>query len=214
MKRTAFIIDGFNLYHSACDASEALGLRGRGTKWLDLSSLCRSYLALVGGKAQLESIHYFSALATHLETRKPDVTTRHRTYLEALRNAGVMVELSRFKLKDVTCPKCRHKFTRAEEKETDVATAAKLLELFYADKCDAAVLVTGDTDIAPAVRITTSLFPLKQVCFAFPFARKNKELAKLVSISFTISKESYGKHQFADPLVLHAGKILAKPSTW
>jgi uncharacterized LabA/DUF88 family protein len=214
MKRTAFIVDGFNLYHSACDASDAMGLRGRGTKWLDLSSLCCSYLAQIGGGAQLDSVHYFSALATHLEPVKPDVTVRHRIYLEALRDTGVGIELSKFKLKDVKCPACSHAFRRAEEKETDVAIAAKLLEVFATDRCDAAVLMTGDTDIAPAVRTAASLFPLKQICFAFPFARKNKELSKLVSVSFTMAKESYRKHQFPNVFTLSTGRLLEKPDSW
>lgn len=189
-------------------------MAGRGTKWLDLKRLCASYLSQIGGGAQLERIYYFSALATHLEAVKPDVTIRHRLYLECLEDAGVTVELSRFKIKDVTCPNCRRVFQRAEEKETDVAVACKLVEVLYRDECDTAVLVTGDTDIAPAVRTVSTLFPLKRVCFAFPFGRKNKELAKLVTTSFRISKESYARYQFPDPLTLSSGKVVAKPKTW
>ncbi|HEX7706207.1 MAG TPA: hypothetical protein VF701_07085 [Thermoanaerobaculia bacterium] len=81
MNRTTFIVDGFNLYHSVCDASRALGLAGAGVKWLNLRKLCESYLSLIGGPAQLERIYYFSALATHLESAKPDLTLRHRAYL-------------------------------------------------------------------------------------------------------------------------------------
>lgn len=158
MNRTTFIVDGFNLYHSVCDASRALGLAGSGVKWLNLSKLCESYLALVGGPAHLERIYYFSALATHLESAKPDLTLRHRAYLECLEDTGVVVELSRFKMKDIVCRQCGHKFQRAEEKETDVALAAKLLEVLHKDECDTAVLVTGDTDIAPAVRAASALF--------------------------------------------------------
>jgi hypothetical protein len=44
--RTAFIIDGFNLYHSVVDAGEHLDVS---TKWLDISALCDSYLYRVGG---------------------------------------------------------------------------------------------------------------------------------------------------------------------
>lgn len=214
MNRTTFIVDGFNLYHSVCDASRTLGLAGSGVKWLNLSKLCASYLSLVGGQAQLERIYYFSALATHLEAAKPDLTLRHRTYLECLEDSGVVVELSRFKMKDIACRQCGYRFQRAEEKETDVALAAKLLEILHRDECDTAVLITGDTDIAPAVRTASALFPLKRVCFGFPFGRKNKELAKLVSTSFRISKEAYASHQFTDPVNLKSGKIISKPGKW
>jgi len=214
MNRTTFIVDGFNLYHSVCEASNVLGLAGTGTKWLDLSKLCESYLSLIGGGAQLDRIYYFSALATHLEPAKPDLTMRHRLYLQCLEDSGVVVELSRFKMKDVRCRNCGHVFQRAEEKETDVALACKLLEVLFNDDCETAVLVTGDTDIAPAVRAASSLFPLKRVAFAFPFGRKNKELAKLVSTAFRISKEAYVNHQFPDPVILKSGKAISKPAKW
>jgi len=47
VSRTAFIIDGFNVYHSLIDASKNLGLPGEtGTKWLNLRGLCESYIPL------------------------------------------------------------------------------------------------------------------------------------------------------------------------
>ena len=55
--RTVFIIDGFNLYHSVKQASKDLGLADKGTKWLDIRSLCSSYLYILGGNAQLEKIY-------------------------------------------------------------------------------------------------------------------------------------------------------------
>ena len=63
MNRTAFLVDGFNLYHSLVDASRDTG--GVGTKWLDLRALCASYLSGIGGGAQISQIVYFSALAVH-----------------------------------------------------------------------------------------------------------------------------------------------------
>lgn len=212
--RAIFVIDGFNLYHSVKQASRDLRLGGTGTKWLDLNALCSSYLHLLGKSASLSGIFYFSALATHIEAFKPDVTQRHRLYLRAIEDSGVRVELSRFKPKDLRCPSCAHKFRRHEEKETDVAIAAKLLEIFGTDAADTAVLVTGDTDLAPAVRTAISLYPSKKICFAFPYARKNKELSQLVPGCFQISKEAYANHQFQDPLLLSDGSLVAKPAEW
>ncbi|HYC91602.1 MAG TPA: NYN domain-containing protein [Thermoanaerobaculia bacterium] len=212
MERITFLIDGFNFYHSAKSAAYTLNQSEAGTKWLDISSLCRSYLHLFGRSAVLHEIHYFSALAKHLEAAKPDVTARHRAYLACLEDSGVKVELSRFKKKRFRCDKCGSNLKRHEEKETDVALAAKLLELFINDSCERVVLVTGDTDIAPAVRTAKRLFPQKAVCFAFPYDRKNEELAQLVSMCFP--KEAYARHQFADPYVTARGVAIAKPPKW
>lgn len=101
-----------------------------------------------------------------------------------------------------------------EEKETDVAIAAKLLELVFTDTCDAVVLVTGDTDLAPAVRTAQNSFPEKDIRFALPYKRHNNELRKMAPHSFTIGKEAYRNHQFSDPYRLASGEIVYKPHSW
>lgn len=212
MDRVTFLIDGFNLYHSVCNASKDLG--GASTKWLDIRGLCSGYIYLLGKTAVLHEIHYFSALATHLEASNPDVTKRHRDFIKCLQSTGVIAELNRFKRKSMRCPSCGHRYDRYEEKETDVSIALKLLELFITDSCDTVILVTGDTDLAPAVRTAKKLFSSKRALFAFPYKRKNNELAQLAPESFEISKEQYTKHQFPDPYALPDGSRVNKPSKW
>lgn len=214
MNRTTFLVDGFNLYHSVKTASRDLGLGGSGTRWLDIRSLCDSFLHLIGNNAQTSEIYYFSALAKHLENRKPDVTLRHKTYIRCLEDSGVIVELHRFKKSLTVCHKCNQTFNRREEKETDVAIAARLFGIFCLDKCDTAVLMTGDTDIVPAVKTAQRIFPQKEIVFLMPYKRHNKELANLVLKHFDISSHNYTKHQFADPFVTKKKKLVHKPSSW
>jgi uncharacterized LabA/DUF88 family protein len=214
MNRTAFLIDGFNLYHSVKSASHDLGLQGAGTKWLDIHSLCRSYLHAIGNNAQLTGIFYFSALARHIEAFKPDVVKRHLLYTESLQATGVSVVLSRFKKKQIPCDHCGQKIKRYEEKETDVALAVKLMEILLTDQCDTAMLMTGDTDIVPAVKTAQKLFSQKTIGFLLPYKRHNQELAKLASLHIEIKKESYTRHQFPDPVTTPTGKVLSKPTTW
>ncbi|MGB3515782.1 MAG: NYN domain-containing protein [Elainellaceae cyanobacterium] len=212
MNRITFLIDGFNLYHSLCCASK--DSNGTSTKWLDLRGLCSGYLHIFGQDAVLEDIYYFSALAEHLDATNPGVTKRHKSYIECLRATGVTTEISRFKKKEIRCPYCKEKHTKYEEKETDVSLALKLLELFVADQCDTAVLVTGDTDLAPAYRTAKNLFSGKKVVFAFPYKRKNKELAKLAPGSFEISRKKYGQHQFPNPVIALDQSEVFKPENW
>ena len=214
MNRTSFLIDGFNLYHSVKTASHDLGLNGSGTRWLDIRSLCESFLHLIGNNAQTSDIYYFSALAKHLEMRKPDVTVRHKTYIRCLEHSGVIVELHRFKKSLTYCQKCNQTFNRREEKETDVAMATRMLELLFLDKCDTIVLMTGDTDIVPAVKTAQRIFPKKEIAFLMPYKRHNKEIADLVVKHFDISSQNYTKHQFADPFVTKKKKLIHKPLSW
>jgi len=80
--------------------------------------------------------------------------------------------MGRFKAKDVYCNGCKRIVKHYEEKETDVAISVKLLELFVLDQFDSIVLVTGDTDIMPAIKTAFKLFPFK---------RKTNELEKIAT---------------------------------
>ena len=213
MGRTAFLIDGFNLYHSLLEAGR-LGM-GRAALWLDIRALCSDYLAhagqAAGTRAALTSIDYFSAVPTH---RSRDKAQRHTLYMDCLRGTGVRVHLGRFKGKDVTCPLCKQTSRRHEEKETDVAIAVRLFELCHEDQADIIALVTGDTDLAPAVRICRRLFPEKTIFFIFPFRRSNNELAQLAPESIKMKLRSVQRHQFPDPLTLPNGRQIRKPPHW
>ncbi len=212
MNRISFLVDGFNVYHSAKDARA--DLRGASTLWLDLNSLLASYISIFGRDAKLSEIHYFSALAKHIDSKRPGTTKKHRDYIDCLRSTGVKIHLGRFKFKTVWCGNCKTYNPHYEEKETDVAISLKLMELFHSDICDTAALVTGDTDLAPAVRMAADVFPDKTICFAFPYKRKNKELAAITSMSFRIKKERYAAHQFPDLYTGVSGRTISKPTNW
>ncbi len=210
MKRASFLVDGFNLYHSLKAAQRVLD--GTSTKWLDIRSLCRSYLYLFGKDARLTHVFYFTALASHLGD--PRKVARHQKYIECIKSTGVHICLSRFKKKSIHCDKCNSWLLRHEEKETDVAMAVKVLELFHTNQSDIVVLVTGDTDLAPAARTVDRLFPNATIAFAFPYGRMNAELRNLAPASFKIHKRHYAKHQLSDPVVIPNKSPIHKPATW
>jgi uncharacterized LabA/DUF88 family protein len=209
MNRVIFLVDGFNLYHSCKDISRFSGLR---VKWLDIRSLCWSYLPLISRDAKLERIYYFTAFAFHLND--PGVIQRHQDYIKCLQETGIIPKLGRFKPKDMDCPHCNRRIIRHEEKETDVAIAMKLSEILFKNICDTAVLMTGDTDLTPAIKHTKRLFPDKTIIFAFPYRRANAELAQIAPGSFKIHKGSYVRHQFPGIVVLRNGTYTEKPDSW
>ncbi len=213
MNRTAFVVDGFNVYHSLVDAQRHTGWPVM--KWLDLRRLCEAYLSAVGqmggGRASLVAVDYFSAPPSH---HAPDKIARHATYMRCLRKAGVNVELASFKRKDRHCPICKQEFVAHEEKETDVALASRLFEICFRGEADTVVLMTGDSDLAPAVRMCKRLFPGVLIVFAFPYGRVNPELRSIAPESFSMKPRSYTKHQFPDPLVFPDGTSIPKPTTW
>ncbi|MFH1504445.1 MAG: NYN domain-containing protein [Candidatus Omnitrophota bacterium] len=211
MNRVIFLIDGFNVYQSILSLKRSIGYRA---KWLNLHSLCKSYLSLFGKDAAFQDIYYFSALAHYLSAKYPAKVSKHENYIACLKSLGINIELGRFKEKDVFCDRCKSTILKHEEKETDVAIGVKLLEILFTDSCDSVVIMSGDTDLSPAVRRSTKLFPNKKIIFAFPFARKNKELLSLAPGSFSISKKQYVRHQLPNPVILADEKEIYKPSSW
>lgn len=209
--RVSFLVDGFNLYHSVKDAQRKTGVCA---KWLNLRAFCESYLQLFGKEARLEEIHYFSAYAGHLAGRNPDVVTRHQVLVRAFEHTGIRVEMGHFKPKDVFCFNCKKNMVRHEEKETDVAMAVRLVELVTADLCDLAVVLTGDTDIAPGIRTAKRLAPTKRVCALMPYKRANAELQQISDHSIQIRAESYGRYLFPAHITLADGRMLTKPASW
>jgi len=211
MNRIIFLIDGFNIYHSTLDIKRHTGYS---TKWLDLASLCKSYIHLFGKDAKVEAIYYFSAIPYYLGAQNPGKIKRHKNYIDCLESSGINIELGRFKEKYIFCDKCRSMVLKHEEKETDVKIAIKVVEVFLNDDCDTTVIVSGDTDLSSAIRKCRTLFHDKKIVFSFPYARKNKELASLSPGSFSINKKQYIKHQFPNPVILKDGRKIFKPTSW
>ena len=209
--RVTFLIDGFNVYHSIKDGDKS---DTQSLRWLDVMSLCRSCVPVLGSDATFENAWYFSAYAEFLRPSKPQVVNRHRTYVAALENSGVKVSLGRFKEKDVWCSACRNSTSVHEEKETDVAIAAKMFEVLHTDACDTVVLVSGDTDLIPAIRTVQRLFSDKEVVVAFPDKRTNAQLRQAVPFSFKIRRKRYEQNQFPENIMLATGRVLKKPTGW
>lgn len=214
-KKVSFLVDGFNVYHSL---KTLQGMSGASVKWLDLRLLCDRYLQAVrngtGERVDLANIHYFSALAEHLVSRKPDVVERHKEYIRAVEASGVHVHLARFKRKEVRCPICGKAFARYEEKETDVAIGLKLVEVLARKECQTVVLVTGDTDLIPAISTARRLFSHCRVGVAFPFLRHNRSLADHADFSFKIDQRAVMKAQFPPRVVLGDGSEIVRPAGW
>lgn len=214
-KYVSFLVDGFNLYHSLREIERLAKVP---VKWLDLRALCESYLQAVrngiGERVEIAGIHYFSALAHHLSRMDPGIVERHRDYVAALENRGVSVALSQFKLKDIPCPHCRRTFTRAEEKETDVALGVKLIEVLARNECDTAVLVTGDTDLIPAIRAARRLFPHRKIGVGFPFLRHNAALKLASDYHFRIGQKDVERSRLPNHIQLADGRTLTKPASW
>ena len=74
------------------------------------------------------------------------------------------------------CDKCGHPAYHPQEKKTDVNIATSLICDALEEKYDTAILVTGDSDLVPAIQAAKRLRPAKRFIVAFPPNRYSEEI--------------------------------------
>ena len=215
--RVAFFVDGFNLYHSIAAFTEEAS--DESVKWLDLQGLARGIQPLISPKASLASIHYFTALPEHLYLANPGRLQRHRTYLRALTAHGSMrpsIVLGRIAQQQVQVRAAMGVVTGSlwREKGTDIALAMALLREASKGDLDEAVIVSGDADYLPAVKVFREMYPRLGLRFAFPRGRASKELSRETLNSFTLTSAAYLSHRLPERIRLPSGKWLHCPAEW
>jgi uncharacterized LabA/DUF88 family protein len=155
MARVYFLVDGFNIYH-ALDTNPGW----HKFKWLSFTQLAACFVPK-GDK--LEGVEFFATLATW----DPGKIARHKLLIKANENEGVVIRYGEFKRRDRRCRVCGKFFQTFEEKQTDVNIALRLFELAVQDRYDRAVIVSGDTDLLPAMKAVQRTFPSKKLAFSF-----------------------------------------------
>jgi len=155
--RSIIYIDGFNFYYGA--------VRGTAYKWLNLEECFRR---LRPGD-DIQRIYYFTALVDGSKG------SRQQQYLKALTTLTLVhVILGKFKLKQVTCRinACKYPgsriFEMPEEKRTDVNIALQLLDDAHHDRADRFVIVSGDSDLVPALEMIKAQWPDKKFIVYVP----------------------------------------------
>lgn len=203
MDRVKAYVDGFNLYH---------GLKqkhGRKYLWLDLEALAGR---LVRPSQRLIAVDYFTA-------RVRDQTAAERrqaTYLDALAAHSPLVTVveGRFQEKTHYCRSCGNQWSSYEEKETDVSIAVKLVEDGVRQVFDTALLISGDSDMCPAVRSLKRICPGKRVVAVFPPKRHSSELTRVADGILRISDANIRQSQLPVSVVNTTGISLKRPNYW
>ncbi len=173
MKKILVLIDGFNYYHKLDNYQKNQNIC---VKWLDYAALLKAAIQnhLKQSDFELEII-FFSAIAKH---RRIESQNRHKTYLKALKQAGVKVVLGEFKEKGIyPCPNCKQRkrseqIIKHEEKHTDVNIAITMLEKAMTNSFDRVYLLSEDNDYVPVVKRVKELFPKKEIIICPPPQRQ------------------------------------------
>ena len=203
IERAIVYIDGFNLYHGMMQAR-----LGR-SRWLDLGTLSQS---LLGNTRRLELVRYFT---TRVRNRPGDAE-RQSVYIDALRAHGpIEIDFGFFlRKKDIECSQCQNSWPDYEEKKTDVNIAVRLLNDAFDDRFDLALIVSGDSDLVPAIESVKTRHPDKRLVVAFPPKRHSYDLEAAAHSSFSILNSQIRASCLPDPVATPEGIELRAPMGW
>ncbi len=202
MARTAFFIDGFNLFHSL-DCKSAY----HKYKWLNLAKLSQRF---IGNKDAISDVFYFTTYTTW-DSKK---LVKHQNYVKVLQLAGVKVVFGEFRNVDRSCRFCGKSYRTFEEKRTDVNIAIHLFKTAVADIWDKAVIISGDSDLIPAVEAVKKTFPNKQVGIVIPIGRRAEELKQVADFYIKLKERHLETCQFDDIVKVDSQQELKRPDTW
>ena len=120
----------------------------------------------------------------------------------------------RFQEKIIECRKYNSSRVSYEEKETDVSIAVTIVEDAASDRYDTALIVSGDSDLCPAIISARRLRPNARFVTVFPPARRSDKLKKLANGYFTISEANLRSNLLPDVVTTDSGEQLYRPPTW
>ncbi len=194
----AAYVDGVNLF---CGLKRSYGRR---FLWLDVVDLVRR----LRPEDQLIVVRYFSAIVKG----DPPAAERQTSYLAALRARNgrpLRVHLGRFKSRG------REGWV---EKETYVALSALMVADAALGLADTTLVISADTDLAPALSAVRSVAPGQRIYLALPpgNGRPSRLLASAGDVGRFFLRESVLRAAQLPPAVADpaGGRIHRRPETW
>jgi uncharacterized LabA/DUF88 family protein len=201
MKRLNFYVDGFNLYFGMVEAGFI------DCKWLDIQLFAET---LKQPFHDVRSVKYFTSRLSHNFEKQQ----RQNIYLDALGTTPVQIIYGQYRSQLTECTVCGNNFYDQKEKMTDVNIATQLIKDAFMDQFDEAILVSGDSDLVPPIKLIKELFPQKGIRIAFPPKRVSNELTKVSDGTFQIGHKKLQDSQLPGIIVTKYGQHLERPKSW
>lgn len=225
--RTNIYVDGFNLYKAA--------LTKTSYKWLDLHRLLADFVIPPSQPTSVVTqIKYFTARVKGSLSRNPESPNRQHRYMLALEkyHEGLVsiiegdhseVETSGRLIEPEDNSHFRGwvKIEKMEEKQTDVNIALHMYRDCSLNQCDHVVLVSNDSDLAPAIELIKKDFPNIVCGVVIPnTSRKSRSLTNLADWARDgLTEQELSDSQLPPSIEYRTGKKmkrkqLHKPEGW
>jgi uncharacterized LabA/DUF88 family protein len=112
------------------------------------------------------------------------------------------------------CQVCHRPYATFEEKLTDVNLAVHLFRGAVLDEYDKALIISGDTDSIPAIRMVRELFPNKAVGVGLPIERRSEELKLECNFHFRMKEHHLARSQLPDEMPDPLRGNIRRPPSW
>jgi uncharacterized LabA/DUF88 family protein len=201
-KRVIVYVDGFNFY---------FGLRSVNWKryyWLDMVSLFDRFM---GEDKELVCLRYFTARPHNQGEQQ-----RQSAFIEANRIVSNRFHVYYGNFAARVDPTTLRR-TGMEEKKTDVAIAVNMIKDVVDKACDISLLVTGDTDQVPTIRMLTQISPEHIYLAAFPPNRENDELRNMSAgrgFDLIMYEGRFKKSILPESVTNSSGRVIFCPPEW
>lgn len=201
-------VDGFNLYYGLLRDNPDF-------KWLDLNKLIR----MLFPHYENCGVKYFSAKVTD-DHKKAE---RQESYWKALENSGVKIIPGRLEFRERECgvKECDFRVKKHRipvEKMTDVNMALHITNDVKAKKPDAVCIISGDTDLIPALNMVRATHQCQKFIF-IPCAekmlryRRIDEFELLLWTTKRLVEDVVTNCRFSDKIATPLGEIIC-PAGW
>jgi uncharacterized LabA/DUF88 family protein len=117
-------------------------------------------------------------------------------------------------MRNIECFLCHKTFSKPQEKQTDVNIALRLFQLAVQDRYDKAIIISGDSEIIPAIKAVQSTFPVKQVGIVLPIGRSSEELVNETDFHYRMKIRHLDSCLYDDIITLADGSQLQCPPNW
>jgi len=186
-------------------------------KWLNL----QSFFEDLRPDDQVDKVYYFTALVEPEKAHSPK-RERQKIYFDALRTLPKLeLIFGKYRLRNVKCgATCRQRYQTPEEKKTDVNIAIRIIDDAINNRVDRIIVVSGDSDLEPAVEYVRKNCPKIKVSVYVPqlpstrTRRDNRHYSQLGATVKLLPLGDVMKHQLPNTISLPSGQTLQRPSGW
>jgi uncharacterized LabA/DUF88 family protein len=116
-------------------------------------------------------------------------------------------------MRERKCPLCLKHYQAHEEKKTDINIAITLLADGVADKFDTALILSGDSDLAPVTTKLKQFCPGKKIGIIVPKGQSAMHLKLHADFFKTIQTRDLKKSLLPEQ-VIYNGKLITAPEGW